>query len=126
MNKDECVRMKLLSLFNILNIYAGMNRTTSVEKLDVLVGALLCNIVSEVAVRDKENVLIVKIVYDFNSRRACYSYIANCFEFCRSIDICNNCVIGIHFLNLRNKLFVHLVCHTAAGNRLCKVNSFFR
>ncbi len=68
MNKNECVRMKLLSLFNILNIYAGMNRTTSVEKLDVLVGTLLCNIVSEVAVRDKENVLIVKIVYDFNSR----------------------------------------------------------
>mgnify|MGYP000506065384 FL=1 len=68
MNKNECVRMKLLSLLNILNIYAGMNRTTSVEKLDVLVGALLCNIVSEVAVRDKENVLIVKIVYDFNSR----------------------------------------------------------
>ena len=68
MNKNECVRMKLLSLLNILNIYAGMNRTTSVEKLDVLVGTLLCNIVSEVAVRDKENVLIVKIVYDFNSR----------------------------------------------------------
>ena len=68
MNKNECVRMKLLSLLNILNIYAGMNRTTSVEKLDVLVGSLLCNIVSEVAVRDKENVLIVKIVYDFNSR----------------------------------------------------------
>ena len=68
MNKNECVRMKLLSLFNILNIYAGMNRTTSVEKLDVLVGTLLRNIVAEVAVRDKENVLIVKIVYDFNSR----------------------------------------------------------
>ncbi len=68
MNKNECVRMKLLSLLNILNIYAGMNRTTSVEKLDVLVGTLLCNIVSKVAVRDKENVLIVKIVYDFNSR----------------------------------------------------------
>lgn len=63
MNKNECVRMKLLSLFNILNIYAGMNRTTSVEKLDVLVGTLFCNIVAEVAVRDKENVLIVKIVY---------------------------------------------------------------
>ena len=68
MNKNECVRMKLLSLLNILNIYAGMNRTTSVEKLDVLVGTLLYNIVAEVAVRDKENVLIVKIVYDFNSR----------------------------------------------------------
>lgn len=68
MNKNECVRMKLLSFLNIINIYTGMNRTTSVEKLDVLVGALLCNIVSEVAVRDKENVLIVKIVYDFNSR----------------------------------------------------------
>ena len=68
MNKNECVRMKLLSLFNILNIYAGMNRTTSVEKLDVLVGTLFCNIVAEVAVRDKENVLIVKIVYYFNSR----------------------------------------------------------
>ena len=68
MNKNECVRMKLLSFLNIINIYAGMNRTTSVEKLDVLVGTLLCNIVSEVAVRDKENVLIVKIVYDFNSR----------------------------------------------------------
>ena len=68
MNKNECVRMKLLSLLNIFNIYAGMNRTTSVEKLDVLVGTLLCNIVAEVAVRNKENVLIVKIVYDFNSR----------------------------------------------------------
>ena len=68
MNKNECVRMKLLSFLNIINIYAGMNRTTSVEKLDVLVGALLCNIVAEVAVRNKENVLIVKIVYDFNSR----------------------------------------------------------
>ena len=68
MNKNECVRMKLLSFLNILNIYAGRNRTTSVEKLDVLVGTLLCNIVSEVAVRDKENVLIVKIVYDFISR----------------------------------------------------------
>ena len=68
MNKNECVRMKFLSLLNILNIYAGMNRTTSVEKLDVLVGTLFCNIISEVAVRDKENVLIVKIVYDFNSR----------------------------------------------------------
>ena len=68
MNKNECVRMKLLSFLNIINIYAGMNRTTSVEKLDVLVGTLLCNIVSVVAVRDKENVLIVKIVYDFNSR----------------------------------------------------------
>ena len=68
MNKNECVRMKLLSLLNILNIYAGMNRTATVEKLDVLVGTLLCNIVAEVAVRDKENVLTVKIVYDFNSR----------------------------------------------------------
>lgn len=61
MNKNECVRMKLLSLLNILNIYAGMNRTTSVEKLDVLVGTLLCNIVAEVAVRDKENVLLSRL-----------------------------------------------------------------
>ena len=68
MNKNECVRMKLLSFLNIINIYAGMNRTTAVEKLDVLVGTLLCNIVAEVAVGDKENVLIVKIVYYFNSR----------------------------------------------------------
>lgn len=67
MNKNECVRMKLLSLLNIFNIYAGMNRTTSVEKLDVLVGTLLCNIVAEVAVRNKENVLIVKIVYDLTA-----------------------------------------------------------
>ena len=56
--------MKLLSLLNILNIYAGMNRTTSVEKLDVLVGTLLCNIVSEVAVRNKENVLITILTAD--------------------------------------------------------------
>ena len=68
MNKNECIRMKFLSLLNIVNIYAGVNRTTAVEKFDVLVGTLLCNIVAEVAVGDKENVLVVKIVYDFNSR----------------------------------------------------------
>ena len=66
--------MKLLSFLDIINIYAGMNRTTAVEKLDVLVGTLLCNIVAEVAVGDKEN-LSADWAFETltNSRRASVS-----------------------------------------------------
>lgn len=63
MNKNESVRVKLLSLLNIFNIYASVNWTTAVEKFDVLVGTLLCNIIAEVAVGDKEDIFTVKIVY---------------------------------------------------------------
>lgn len=98
--------------------YGGVNGAAAVQELEVLFGNLLADIMSEIAVGNKQYVFRVHIFNDFNRRGGGHANIAYGFEVCGGVDISNNFVIRVFLFDGADKLFIHLLCHGAACNGL--------
>ena len=107
-------------------VYGGVNGATAVQELEVLFGDLLADIMTEIAVWNKQYVFRVHIFNDFNRRGGGHANIAYGFEVCGGVDISNNFVIRVFLFDGADKLFIHLLCHGAACNGLSQNYLFLR
>ena len=125
MHEQLGVGIERLSAFDLLHGDRRMNRAAAVEQLDILVGALLRDKAAEVAVGNKEDIVIIDFFDDLHRRGAGDADVADGFELRRGVDIGDDRIAGIVLLDLLDHLLVHLVCHIAARERLRQQDGLF-
>ena len=107
-------------------MHPGVNGTDAAEQLEFLVRHLLCHIVSQVAVRDKEDALVRQLPADIHRRGGGDAYIAKGFQLRCGVDVCHYGVIRIPFLDLPDQCLVHLLRHGTSRRSVGKQHLLFR
>ena len=77
MNEKQRIGMRFSCSLHILYGHAHMSRTATLKQLDILLRHLLCHPVSQVAVRDKQNILILNVFYDLNRGGRRHAHVAD-------------------------------------------------
>ena len=96
------------------------------NKLKCLLWNLLLHPCAKVAVRDKQDLVIVDIVHNLQRRRRSYAHITNRFQFRSGINISHNCVVRIGLFQCGKHLHIQLLCHWTSCAAIGKVNLFLR
>ena len=68
MYEKKCIRVKFLSFSGFIASYGSVNRATALNEVNLFFGDLLFNIVSEVAVRNEKDFVIVNLADNLNGR----------------------------------------------------------
>ena len=103
-----------------------MDRAAALQQLDLLFRQLLLDKGTQIAVRNKEDLVIAQLRNDLDRRRRSHADIANGFQFCGGVDVCHNGIVRILHLYSTDHLFIHLFCHRTACRGVGQVYVFFR
>ena len=112
--------------FHISYRHSKMSWTSPVNELERFLRNLLLHPCAKVAVRDKQNLVIVDIVHNLQRRRRSYAHITDCFQFGSGINISHNCVVRIGLFQCGKHLHIQLLCHWTSCAAIGKVNLFLR
>ena len=126
MNQQFRIRMKCARLVHIALLYTRVNRTSALQQLDLFLRHLIRDILSQIAVRNEQNFFRFHLLDYAHRRRRGHTDVADGFQIRSGVDIRNHCVIRKLFFDGRDQLAIHLLGHRASGNRIGKIDGFFR
>ena len=106
--------MKRLRFLYVVGVDAGVYRTAARYELELLLGDLSRNVSAEVAVGNKEYLVVIYPAANLNRRGRGHAHVADCLEVCGGVDVGDYGIIRQTLLHLLDELSVHLVCHRAA------------
>ena len=126
MNQQKCLRMQCTSFIHSSLRNSGMNRATALQQLDFLVWNLLSHILTQIAVRNKQNFICFHVVDNLDCGRRGYADITDGFQIRGGVDICHNGIARICLLPCTDQFLVHLLCHRTSCNRVSQIYGLFR
>ena len=126
MYQQQRIRVRLLGNADILRRYRCVDGAASLEQFQLFVRELLLHISAQVAVRDKQNLVIAQLRDDLHRRRGGHTDIADGFQLCGGIDVCDHGMIRILHLHRTDHLLVHLLRHRTTGSGVRKIYVLFR
>ena len=109
MGNNLCIWMLCLYIRNIFRLNTLMCRAKSIIINKILLRYLTCNIVSQITVRDKENILLWQFLYNLNCICGSNTNIRILLKCCSRIDVTYYCKIIVFRTDLLYRLdFCHM------------------